>query len=150
MIPSDTTGMDDEEERKRKNAQRLQDIKNNREASIKAAADAKTKAIFDASPEGKLLNSQKDIGDKMKTDIELEKRAQQDALKPMQDLIAEYDSQSTQMKNEADAYEKDQNDLMQQYEGNRLNQVRGQLMSALASRGVDISKLTPEQILQLS
>lgn len=152
LLPTDSTGMltDDEEERKRKNAQRLADIKANREASIKAAADAKAKAIFDASPEWKLLNEQKKTGDEIKTDLEDERAARQAALKPMQDLMTEFEKNITSLDNEVSTYEKDQNDLMQQYEGNRLNQVRGQLMSALAARWVDISKLTPEQILQLA
>lgn len=185
MIPSDTTGMDDEERKriKEQNKARLLDIKAKRDSAVKVVryvdnsdwsttnflSDGTTSTVrykknangsltpyevwdtYDKTTlEWSLLSKQEESGKLQKSDIELEKRAQQDALKPMQDLIAEYDSQSTQMKNEADAYEKDQNDLMQQYEGNRLNQVRGQLMSALASRGVDISKLTPEQILQLS
>lgn len=152
MIPSDTGWLitDDEEERKRKNTQRLADIKANREAKIKADLEAKQKAAFDASPEWKLLNDQKKTGDDIKSDLDAEKAARQAALKPMNDLVTEFDKNITDLDNEVGAYERDQNELMQQYEGNRLNQVRGQLMSALAARGVDISKLTPEQILQLA
>lgn len=152
MLPSDTGWLiaDDEEERKRKNAQRLADIKLNREAKIKADAEARKKAEFDASPEGKLLNAQKKTWEDIQADLEAERKARQEALKPMNDLVTEFDKNITDLDNEVWTYERDQNELIKQYEGNRLNQVRWQLMSALAARGVDISKLTPEQILQLA
>lgn len=152
MIPSDTGWLitDDEEERKRKNTQRLADIKATREAKIKADLEAKQKAAFDASPEGQLLNAQKKTWEDIQADLEAERKARQEALKPMNDLVKEFDKNITDLDSEVGAYEKDQNELMKQYEGNRLNQVRWQLMSALAARGVDISKLTPEQILQLA
>lgn len=44
----------------------------------------------------------------------------------------------------------DQNNLLKEYEGNRLNQVQGDLRQVLISRGVDISKVTPEQLIALS
>jgi len=40
--------------------------------------------------------------------------------------------------------------MITQYEGNRLNQVRGSIAQALAQRGVDIANLSPEAMIQLS
>lgn len=47
-------------------------------------------------------------------------------------------------------FEADQKNLLKEYEGNRLNQVQGDLRQVLISRGVDISKVTPEQLIALS
>jgi len=47
-------------------------------------------------------------------------------------------------------YEKEQNDLFSWYESSRLNNVRGQIYQTLAARGVDISKIPPEQLIALS
>lgn len=47
-------------------------------------------------------------------------------------------------------YEKEQNDLFNGYESSRLNNVRGQIYQTLAARGVDISKIPPEQLIALS
>lgn len=49
-----------------------------------------------------------------------------------------------------DTFIADQEKLAADTETNRLNQVRGNIMQALAARGVDISKLSPEQIVALS
>jgi hypothetical protein len=51
---------------------------------------------------------------------------------------------------EQDKYTGEQEDTAKKFEENRLNQVRGDIMQSLAARGVDISKLAPEQITALS
>jgi hypothetical protein len=47
-------------------------------------------------------------------------------------------------------YEAEQNKLLSEGEGTQLNQVRSQIYQALAARGVDISKMPPEQLIALS
>ncbi len=49
-----------------------------------------------------------------------------------------------------DTFISEQEKLAADTEANRLNQVRGNIMQVLAARGVDISKLSPEQIVALS
>jgi len=62
------------------------------------------------------LNAQKKTGEDIQADLETERAARQAALKPMQDLVTEFDQNIKSLDNEVGAYEKDQNDLMQQYE----------------------------------
>ena len=47
-------------------------------------------------------------------------------------------------------YEAEQNKLFSEWESTQLNQVRSQIYQALAARGIDISKLPPEQLIALS
>ena len=47
-------------------------------------------------------------------------------------------------------YEAEQNRLLAEGEGTQLNQVRSQIYQALAARGIDISRIPPEQLIALS
>lgn len=49
-----------------------------------------------------------------------------------------------------DEYEAEQNRLLSEWESTQLNQVRSQIYQALAARGIDISRLPPEQLIALS
>ena len=60
------------------------------------------------------------------------------------------DTQTADVTNERDTFIAEQEKLAADTETNRLNQVRGNIMQVLAARGVDISKLSPEQIVALS
>jgi len=60
------------------------------------------------------------------------------------------DTQTADVTNERDTFVAEQERLAADTESNRLNQVRGNIMQVLAARGVDISKLAPEQIVALS
>jgi hypothetical protein len=60
------------------------------------------------------------------------------------------DTQTADVTNERDTFIAEQEALARDTETNRLNQVRGNIMQVLAARGVDISKLSPEQIVALS
>ena len=52
--------------------------------------------------------------------------------------------------NAFNTFETTQNDLLRNYEGNRLNQVQGNLRRALLNRWVDVSKIPQEQLIALS
>lgn len=69
------------------------------------------------------------------------------ALKAENDYI---DPTISQTESERDTFISEQEKLASDTESNRLNQVRGNIMQVLAQRGVDISKLSPEQIVALS
>lgn len=60
------------------------------------------------------------------------------------------DVATTETTSERDKTIAEQEQMAQSAESNRLNQLRGNIMSRLAQRGVDISRLSPEQITALS
>lgn len=60
------------------------------------------------------------------------------------------DEQSGLISTERDTTISEQESLAKNAEDNRLNQLRGNIMTRLAQRGVDISRLSPEQITALS
>ncbi len=82
------------------------------------------------------------------------KRQQQeflDAGKTQKDAQEEYiRTQTDDITNEFNTFQNEQNKLVSDFEGNRLNQVQGDLRQVLLSRWVDVSKVTPEQLIALS
>lgn len=80
-------------------------------------------------------------------EIARQKEAEADTLAAENMFI---DTQTADVTNERDTFVAEQEKLATDTESNRLNQVRGNIMQVLASRGVDISKLSPEQIVALS
>lgn len=89
--------------------------------------------------------------DATKAQYETDKKAQLDAEAAAK---AEYDKFTTDTTNEIDSafntFQSEQNELLKNYESNRLNQVQWDLRRALLARGVDISKVPPEQLIALS
>jgi len=75
-------------------------------------------------------------------------KAAEDAALAQENLFV--DTQTADVTNERDTFIAEQEALAKDTESNRLNQVRGNIMQVLAQRGVDISKLSPEQIVALS
>lgn len=89
--------------------------------------------------------------DATKAQYEADRKAQLEAEAAAK---AEYDQFTTDTTNEIDSafntFQSEQNELLKNYESNRLNQVQGDLRRALLARGVDISKVPPEQLIALS
>lgn len=82
-----------------------------------------------------------------KTNLDKLKTSQSDILNQNLSTLG---SQETGIIAERDKSIDELNTLIQGYESNRLNQVRGGIMQALAQRGVNISQLSPESLIQLS
>ena len=66
------------------------------------------------------------------------------------DVLGMLNQSEKETNDEMAKYETEQADLFKDYDSNRMNQVRGQLLQSLAARGIDISKLAPEQLIALS
>ena len=81
------------------------------------------------------------------TEVARQKKAEEEAL--AQDK-ANIDQQTGDITSLRDQYVADEEARLKDTETNRLNQVRWNIMQVLAQRGVDISKLSPEQIVALS
>jgi len=97
------------------------------------------------------IGETKDVIDTIKAQNEVDKKAQLDAAEENKRLAEEYNnSMISEHQNALTTFENDQNALVSQYEGNRLNQVQWDLRRVLLERGVDISKVTPEQLIALS
>lgn len=93
----------------------------------------------------------KKVIDEIKAQNEKDKADQIAAAEANRKLAQEYnDSMITEHQNALTQFENDQNNLVSQYEGNRLNQVQWDLRRVLLERGVDVSKVTPEQLIALS
>ncbi len=61
-----------------------------------------------------------------------------------------YNTMESAVTKERDDFVSKLNEMQTGYEGTRLNQVRGQIIQWLQSRGVNVQNLTPEQLIQLS
>ncbi len=97
------------------------------------------------------VDETKKVIDTIKAQNAVDKKAQLDAAEDNKGLAEEYNnSMISDHKNALTTFENDQNALVSQYEGNRLNQVQGDLRRVLLERGVDVSKVTPEQLIALS
>ena len=128
--------------------------------------DEQSKKIADryytaAEKAGKLLPPKDIYEERMDVETEeakktretLEKQKEEMTMAEKEALAQEnmfVDTQTTDVTNERDAFIAEQEKLATDTESNRLNQVRGNIMQVLAARGVDISKLSPEQIVALS
>lgn len=92
-----------------------------------------------------------DLTDTIKTQAEQDAAEQIRVADENKRLANDFAAEQEQTYNGALAtFEADQKNLLKEYEGNRLNQVQGDLRQVLISRGVDISKVTPEQLIALS
>ena len=92
-----------------------------------------------------------DLTDTIKTQAEQDAAEQIRVADKNKRLANDFATEQEQTYNGALAtFESDQKNLLKEYEGNRLNQVQGDLRQVLISRGVDISKVTPEQLIALS
>jgi len=92
-----------------------------------------------------------DLTDTIKTQAEQDAAEQIRVADENKRLANDFATEQEQTYNGALAtFESDQKNLLKEYEGNRLNQVQGDLRQVLISRGVDISKVTPEQLIALS
>lgn len=92
-----------------------------------------------------------DLTDTIKTQAEQDAAEQIRVANENKRLANDFATEQEQTYNGALAtFEADQKNLLKEYEGNRLNQVQGDLRQVLISRGVDISKVTPEQLIALS
>lgn len=78
------------------------------------------------------------------------KDAAEEAIRNKEEVQANIDEQSGLITSEQNKTLAEQESLAQTSESNRLNQLRGNIISRLAQRGVDISRLSPEQITALS
>lgn len=78
------------------------------------------------------------------------KDAADEAQRNQEETQRNIDEQSGLITGERDKTLAEQESMAQSAESNRLNQLRGNIMSRLAQRGVDISRLSPEQITALS
>lgn len=128
--------------------------------------DEQSKKIADryyerAAEQGKLLPPKDIYEERMDVETEEAKRTRETLEKQKEEMtMAEkealaqenmfIDTQTADVTNERDTFIAEQEKLAADTESNRLNQVRGNIMQVLAARGVDISKLSPEQIVALS
>lgn len=97
------------------------------------------------------VDETKKVIDTIKDQNEIDKKAQLDAAEENKRIAADYNnSMISEHQNALTTFENDQNALVSQYEGNRLNQVQWDLRRLLLERGVDVSKVTPEQLIALS
>lgn len=105
-------------------------------------------------PYAVLTDREKAIAEENKKQQELldqqKKDAAAEALANQQETQRNIDEQSGLISTERDTTISEQEALAKNAEDNRLNQLRGNIMTRLAQRGVDISKLSPEQITALS
>jgi len=76
--------------------------------------------------------------------------AASEAMAVQEETQRNIDEQSGLISTERDTTISEQETLAKNAEDNRLNQLRGNIMTRLAQRGVDISRLSPEQITALS
>lgn len=92
-----------------------------------------------------------ELTDQMKNNIMKDQNTMLDMLNSNnRDVLGMLDQSEKETNDEMAKYEAEQADLFKDYDSNRMNQVRGQLLQSLASRGIDISKLAPEQLIALS
>lgn len=63
---------------------------------------------------------------------------------------AESNRQIAELNKDFETFRSEQDGLSNEFESNRLNAVRSQIIQGLAARGIDISKVPPEQLIQLS
>lgn len=89
----------------------------------------------------------KEIKDQADRDAAEQKMVEEEKRQRSEDYNREQEDTTN---NALATFESDQKNLLKEYEGNRLNQVQGDLRQVLISRGVDISKVTPEQLIALS
>lgn len=89
----------------------------------------------------------KEIKDQADRDAAEQKMVEEEKRQRSEDYNREQEDTTN---NALATFEADQKNLLKEYEGNRLNQVQGDLRQVLISRGVDISKVTPEQLIALS
>lgn len=93
----------------------------------------------------------KDVTEDTKTVVkDVRKLREESALDNFNTKKSLYNDQWVKVTAERDASIKEFEDLVTGYESNRLNQVRGGIMQALAQRGVEIGNLSPEALIQLS
>lgn len=129
--------------------------------------DEQSKKIADryyiaAEKAGKLLPPKDIYEERMDVETEEAKKTRETLEKQKEEMTAaekksldetifnDIDPAISQTESERDTFIAEQEKLAADTESNRLNQVRGNIMQVLAARGVDISKLSPEQIVALS
>ena len=92
-----------------------------------------------------------ELTDQMKNNIMRDQNTMLDMLNSNnRDVLGMLNQSEKETNDEMAKYETEQADLFKDYDSNRMNQVRGQLLQSLAARGIDISKLAPEQLIALS
>ena len=92
-----------------------------------------------------------DLTTEIKNQADADKKAAEEAIAKNKAYTDSFVSEETTAEESAfNTFQTTQNDLLKGYEGNRLNQVQGDLRRALLARGVDISKIPPEQLIALS
>jgi len=117
----------------------------------RATTPTTTTPVTPADKDTTYVDETKNVIDTIKAQNEADKKAQLDAAEENKKLAEEYNnSMISEHQNALTTFENDQNALVSQYEGNRLNQVQGDLRRVLLERGVDVSKVTPEQLIALS
>ena len=117
----------------------------------RATTPTTTTPVVPADKDTAYVDETKNVIDTIKAQNEADKKAQLDAAEENKRLAEEYNnSMISDHQNALTTFENDQNALVSQYEGNRLNQVQGDLRRVLLERGVDVSKVTPEQLIALS
>jgi len=91
------------------------------------------------------------LWDKIKTQAELDREAQLATAEENKRIADQYNNDLiVENQNALAKFETEQNNLVKDFEWNRLNQVQGDLRRILLERGVDVSKVTPEQLIALS
>jgi len=117
----------------------------------KIGSGGTTTPVVPSDKDTTYLDETKAVIDTIKSQAEIDKQAQLDAAEENKRIAAEYNnSMITEHQDALTSFENEQNALVAQYEGNRLNQVQWDLRRLLLERGVDISKVTPEQLIALS
>ena len=102
-------------------------------------------------PDTKYIDETQDVIDKMKTQADQDKADQVAAMENNRAIAQQYnDSLITENQNALYTFEQEQDKLLKWYEWNRLNQVQWDLRRILLERWVDVSKVTPEQLIALS
>jgi len=89
--------------------------------------------------------------EKVKTQAEIDKEAQLATAAENKRISEQYNNDLiNENQNALVRFETEQNNLLKEFEWNRLNQVQGDLRRLLLEKWVDVSKITPEQLIALS
>ena len=108
-------------------------------------------AVVDTNPDTQYITETEDVIDNIKTQADTDRAEQVAAMENNRAIAQTYnDSLIADNQNALSTFEGEQDKLLKGYESNRLNQVQWDLRRILLERGVDVSKVTPEQLIALS
>lgn len=125
---------------------RRQAIKDNSAPKVGELSDVTQKNIYDKAQEMNLLATT-DAKTGNMSDLELQKETEKKSYEMMDTFFEE---EGTNIETLTNQYVASLQEAQAGYESNRMNQVLGQLIQRLASRGIDVSNVPPEQLIALS